>query len=178
MWHSRTRVGRAAWRVLTAVLALAVLGLVVFHGWLFWDQLLSGRLLDPQVALRWTLGGLLGGSVLWLRRLSVPLLHGRKALTFWLLVTLLHCWSANAPGSSLDAPLGAHLPDVTALYVLPVTAGPLVVGLGLLLLASLVRRQSAPALRGHLVSVRAVTPRWRLDSGPPLPGRAPPVLFA
>lgn len=159
-------------------MSLAVLGLIAFHAWLFWDQLLAGRLLDPQVALRWGIAGLLTGGLLWLRRLNVSLLHGRKALTFWLLVVLLHCWSANAPGSALDAPLGDQVPDGTALYVLPVTAGPLAVGFGLLLLTFLVRRQTAPVLGDCLVCAPAGRPRWRLDSGPPLPGRAPPVLFA
>ncbi|HEX6211301.1 MAG TPA: hypothetical protein VF136_11025 [Methylomirabilota bacterium] len=173
---SRTGVARAAWRVLSATACAAALGLVVFHVWLFARQLLAGQLLDPDLALRWATGGLLVAALVWLRRRGVPLLYGRRALSVWLLVALLHCWGAAASAGSQEPPV--PVPEASASYVLPITAGTLLFGLGLLLVAALSRRLTPPAVRRRRVRARAGAACRRLAAGPPLPGRAPPFVFA
>lgn len=80
-----------AWGWLAAALAtLAVLGLVVLHGWLLWRRIALQQIFEPEVALRWLAGFALLGGLGWLRRQGVPLLHGRRALVLWLLVAVLH----------------------------------------------------------------------------------------
>lgn len=74
--------------VAPSVIASAIL--VAYHLVLLWQRLTDLSLLQPAVAVRWivTVGLLIG-----LRRMQVaglPLLWGRRALAFWLLVLLLH----------------------------------------------------------------------------------------
>src|SRR5215510_3177137 len=67
-----------------------VVGLVLFHAWLVGRRLADATALDPRVLFRW-LGGLaVVGALLWLRRLGLPLLRGRKALALWTVALLLH----------------------------------------------------------------------------------------
>ncbi len=80
----------------TAMTSGAVLAL--FHVWLFWDRLASGRLFEDGSAARWLAGALLCGAIWVLRRQGVSLSRGRQAFTVWLLVVLLHAWSAAAGG--------------------------------------------------------------------------------
>jgi hypothetical protein len=68
--------------------------LVGFHGWLFAGRLAEGELLEPAVALRWLASAVLVAALEGLRRAGVPLVRGRRALVFWVLVLLLH-WSAT-----------------------------------------------------------------------------------
>ncbi|MCP3961078.1 MAG: hypothetical protein GY719_24800 [bacterium] len=75
----------------------AALGLVLYHVFLLWDRIASRALLDPQVAVRWGLAGLLLLAMAHLRRAGVPLLRGRKALAVWALVALLH--AGMVPGA-------------------------------------------------------------------------------
>jgi len=72
----------------------AVAFLVAFHGWLFAERLVGGELLEPVVALRWLASLVLIAALRALRRAGVPLIRGRRALVFWVLVALLH-WSAS-----------------------------------------------------------------------------------
>lgn len=74
--------------VAPSVIASAIL--VAYHLVLLWQRLTDLSLLQPAVAVRWivTVGLLIG-----LRRMQaagLPLLWGRRALAFWLLVLLLH----------------------------------------------------------------------------------------
>lgn len=95
--------------------------LVAFHGWLFAGRLAEGELLEPAVALRWLASLLLVAALLGLRRAGVPLLRGRKALVFWLLVVLLH-WSAT-PMAERGSPVDELL--IAAPGVLTLMAGVL-----------------------------------------------------
>ena len=72
---------------------------------LFWNQIGSGRLLDPAVAVRWGMGALLLVALTALRRAGVPVLWGRRALVVWVLVALLHCTAVPA------GDLGWHHPE-------------------------------------------------------------------
>jgi len=70
-------------------------GIAGFHVVLLVRRLAQGDV-DPAALFRWSGAFLLLGAALWLRRHRVPLLWGRQALVFWLLVLLLH---AGAPAS-------------------------------------------------------------------------------
>jgi hypothetical protein len=71
-------------------------GIAGFHIVLLVRRFAEGEL-DPAALFRWSGAFLLLGAALWLRRHRVPLLWGRQALVFWLLVLLLH---AGAPPSA------------------------------------------------------------------------------
>lgn len=109
--------------------------LVVLHAALLWDRVVQGRLSDPDVALRWLGGAALTLALLGLRRLGVPLLWGRQALVFWLLVLLLHV------GVAVPEDPGLPATPMRLLFVLPASVAP--VSLLLLLLVALIVR---PAL--------------------------------
>lgn len=116
-------------RFLGRVASIASLGgvalLVAFHGWLFTLRLVEGRFAEPGVALRWAAAVLLLAGLAALRRAGVPLLWGRKALVFWVLVVLLH-WTAAPvaePGLEVDG----------LLIALPATLASAIVLGGLLL---------------------------------------------
>lgn len=131
-------------RVLLASGLAATAALVAFHVHLFWQQLADGRLLDGDLALRWSLGLVLTGALVVLKRSGVPLLWGRRALAVWVLVAFLH------GGQAMPATPGdASVPQpVSVSFELPSTLAALVVGLGLLTL--LLRRRHltlAPARR-------------------------------
>jgi hypothetical protein len=64
--------------------------LVLFHAWLAGRRLADQSALDPHVLLRWLAGLGVVGALLWLRRLGLPLLRGRKALALWTVALLLH----------------------------------------------------------------------------------------
>jgi hypothetical protein len=148
--------------------------LLVFHAALFWMHLLSGRLFEPAVALRWGVGLLLIGLLWVLRRGGVPLLWGRRALVVWLLVALLHVSAARpaTTDSMTETPVDATL----SMMVLPPAMG-LVLTAGLLLLAALALRGwrvPAPAVRTCRSSVVPALRSGR--SGPHLIPRAPPPV--
>lgn len=129
----------------TQLLQLAGVGLGAFHAWLFGAHLVDGRLADPMVALRWVVGLALFGGLLWLRRLGVPILRGRRAAGLWTLVFLLHCHAVAVPGS--EAASQFSLPAVAEAVVLGVGTA---LGLGLLLVLA----HAAPVRR------RAFAPVW------------------
>jgi FtsH-binding integral membrane protein len=109
--------------------------LVAFHGWLFAGRLAGGELLEPAVALRWIASVLLVIALLGLRRAGVPLIRGRKALVFWVLVLLLH-WTAT--------PLAERGLPVNELLIAAPGVITLAVGVGLVLATVLVRRRVRP----------------------------------
>lgn len=104
---------RAAIRHVAGALVSA---LVLFHGWLVARRLSDPATLPPDVLLRWLGAFAVVGALLWLRRLGLPLLHGRKALAVWTVALLLHGNSGAAP---LDADAeGGPVPESLVL-VLP-----------------------------------------------------------
>lgn len=142
-------------RALVSGLALASIAtLVLLHVAVLWDRVAEGRLSDPVVALRWLAGAVLTLALLALRRRGVPLLWGRRALVFWLLVLLLHAGAAAPEGPGLR-------PDpVRLLFVVPASVAP--IGLLLVLLVPVLVRRSmagpAPARarrsRGAVAALR------------------------
>lgn len=104
-----------------------VVVLLAFHAWLFLGRAAAGQLVEPAHALRWSAAGLLLLALLVLRRLRVPLLWGRKAAVFWLLVALAHSnviqptTPREADGGSLDWVLA--LPAVAAPLLLVLVLG-------------------------------------------------------
>ncbi len=122
---------------MTAAGALALL-----HAWIFWDKLMTGRLVEGGSAIRWISGALLMAGLYWLRRQGVSLWRGRPAMTTWLLVVLLHMWSAGSqptPGVVLNEPVDTS----ASTFLLPLTAATLV-GLAGLLLAGVRPRRHVP----------------------------------
>jgi hypothetical protein len=170
-WRASNRRGRGlAPRVRPLVSGLALVAiatLVLLHVAVLWDRVVHGRLTDPEIGLRWLGAVVLTAGLLVLRRLGIPLLWGRRALVFWLLVLLLHA-GATAP----DNP-ALHADSVRLLFVMPASVAS--VGTILVLLVAQVVRRS-PGRPG------GARPRAFVDRGPaprggallPLPARAPP----
>jgi len=129
-------------------LAAALGGLLVlFHLWLFGSQLLEGRLTELGPVLRWLMALGLVAALAGLRRSGASLVKGRTAVAIWLLAALLHGPSiADTPG--YDSPALAEV--VTTLA--QIASASVALGLGLALLARLLRRLAAP----RLVIARAV----------------------
>lgn len=93
---SRGDVFRSAFQALAWA---AFVVLVAFHAWLLWTHATVGKLLEPDVAVRWGLAGLLGLAFWSLRRCGLPLFRGRRAVVLWMLVVLIHChavWTGDA----------------------------------------------------------------------------------
>jgi hypothetical protein len=93
--------------------------LVAFHAWLLALRLAEGQLAEPTVALRWLAALILIASLAALRRAGVPLVWGRKAFAFWVLVLLLH-WTAT-PAAERGVPVAElllKLPTVVTLVTL------------------------------------------------------------
>ena len=147
--------------------------LLAFHAVLLWTHLLSGRLFEPAVALRWGIGLLLLGLLWALRRAGVPLLWGRRALVVWVLVALLHV-SAARPATA-DSMTTSPVDETLSMVVLPPTAG-LIFTAGLLLFGALIaRRWRVPAPAGRTWH-SPVRPRLRsATTSPRLAPRAPPI---
>jgi len=153
--------------LLSGLLLAALAAIVALHVALLWDRVVHGRLTDPAVGLRWLGAAVLIGALVALRRLGIPLLWGRRALVFWLLVLLLHMGTVapDEPGLLTD--------PVQILFVVPASVAPL--GVLLVLLA---------AQRVRLgLGAQAVAPAGMPWGGPPLAGghllalppRAPPA---
>jgi hypothetical protein len=133
-------------RARPSVSAALVLVLLAFHGWLLWTRASTGHLLDPAQAVRWAFGGVLLAALLVLRRLGVPLLWGRKALVFWLVVFAFHCAAVATPpelGRAADEGGGTQW-----LFVLPATVLPTALLLVFLWTSAVAHRRArtAPAL--------------------------------
>jgi hypothetical protein len=156
--------------------AVSALGLVVFHGALFWNQIGEGRLLDPAVAARWSMAALLLMAMAALRRAGVPLLWGRRALVVWVLIALLH-WTA-APAADGGTP--AHGGAIGLLFVdLPAGASVTLLTASLFLLILLGGRVTPRSTRAlGAVSSPAAEPRHAPLLSGQLASRAPPSLAA
>jgi hypothetical protein len=175
----RSGAARAAWSILTASIFVSGAALVAFHAWLLWDRLIAGSLFEPEIALRWTAAAVLTALLVWLRRMGVPLTHGRKALSVWLLVVLLHLWGAGAPQPALEAFGPGHgASDASALFVLPVVAGALAVSLALLVTSARAPRATASPRPSWLLAPSGGAIVHRIDPGPSRAPRPPPLASA
>lgn len=163
--------GFTARRLLSAVVVGCLLAVTGHHLWLLWSRLTSGQLLDPDIGLRWAAGLPLILALAALRRCGVPLLWGRKALAYWLVVLLFH---GVATGPVPEPGVDYAQADAQALFVWPVSVAPLVLAVAALWgLASGRRLVLARASRGQ----RRQVPPASVLSGPlfQLAPRAPPA---
>ena len=126
--------------MLRKLVATSVTLLVLFHAWLFGAQLVDGRLTDAGLLARWAAAGLLIAALWGLRRRGVPLFHGRRATTIWLLAALLH---GPAALDRLDSPT-LPVPDAIAALV---ELGSILIATGLV--AGVLRRRFALRLIAH-----------------------------
>lgn len=127
--------------------------LALFHGWLLASQLWAGQLAEPGLVLRWAVAGGLLAALVGLRRSGRSMVWGRGAIAIWLLAALLH--APAVAGDRLEHESPALPEAVTA--VLQIAAASVVVGLGLLLIASMERSRSA-RLPGASRPVLALVP--------------------
>lgn len=130
-------------RWIAAASRLGLFILLAFHAWRLLIRALEGQLFEPGVALRWAAGVGLLAALAALRRLGLPILHGRKAAVLWTLVVLLHCHAAVEPPLS---PSGRPIVPQTAEVIATFSAAPLLLVASALLLA-LASRRASPALR-------------------------------
>lgn len=129
--------------------------LVLFHLWLFGSQLLDGRLSELGPALRWLMAAGLIAALTGLHRSGASLFRGRKAISIWLLAALLHGPAVAGGGMSHESPALAEVITVLA----QVAAASLALGLGITLLAGLLRRLfSAPLVIARAVGRRRSRP--------------------
>src|SRR5262245_28458447 len=94
----------------------AVAGLVFFHAWLVGRRLADPAGPDPKVLLRWGAGLAVLGALLWLRRLGLSVVRGRKALALWTVALLLH---GNAPTGPVVGDAQSPAGPETLVLVLP-----------------------------------------------------------
>jgi hypothetical protein len=174
--RSRRRVARAARLALSATVAVSVLGLVVFHAALFWNQVADGRLLDPATATRWVVGALMFGAMLALRRAGVPVLWGRRALVAWMLVALLHWTAAPATDPAGVADAGAQTTQV--LVDLPIGAAGILAAVSLSLLLLLDAGLTPPVVPAFAAAPRVCGPSRASLLSRHLASRAPPAVRA
>jgi hypothetical protein len=176
-WRSNRNVARAAWGVCAATAIAAGAALAVLHVWIFWDQLASGRLLEGASALRWTGAVALCAVLDTLRRRGVSLWWGRQAFSVWLLVALLHAWSASPATAGTDLASRDPANEAAATFLVPVTALALASLVGLLLIVG-GRTRRSPLAALALLPLDLAQPlacRWASIGRVP---RAPPALPA
>jgi hypothetical protein len=157
--------------------AVAAIILVVYHLILLVQRLADLSLLQPAVALRWliTVALLMG-----LRRMhaaGVPMIWGRRALAFWLLVLLMHV-SFLGPLSDDTGTTKDQRSEVSLALILPAT-----VPVALLLTLVVIRWL---AVRGGSTNPAALRPLELLNVElehpsrggwlPSLASRPPPAL--
>ena len=139
-------------RMIRLTLAFAGAALVVFHGWLFANQMAAGRLEDPWLMFRWVSAALLGGALIaaWRGESTV---FGRKSVAVWVLAALLH-----GPAISDRTDFNSFaLPETVATTIVQVLSSA-ALSAGLVLLAALlfaIRRTTATRYSFVPVEVRA-----------------------
>ncbi len=116
---------------------VAVASLVLLHVSILWARVTQGQLGEPIIAVRWAAALVLLLALVALRRRGVPLLWGRRALVFWLLVLVLH--------AGMGIPQDARHPIAPEqlLFVVPAA-----VGTASVLLVLLVTQLAAGELAG------------------------------
>jgi hypothetical protein len=131
-------------------LQIAGSALLFFHGWLLWERMSAGELLQPPVALRWAAA--LPLALAWIahRRRGLSPFRGRRALVLWLLAALLH-WHGGATTDDSVQPAWLIAAPVVSL-----------VSVGLILTSSRIRPRRSP-----LAHLRRILPD--LDSCWPTP---------
>jgi hypothetical protein len=97
---------------------VAVVSLVILHVSILWARVVQGRLGEPVIALRWGAAFVLIFALLALRRRGVPLLWGRRALVFWLLVLVLHA------GMGVPQDAAPRVAPEQLLFVVPAAVAP------------------------------------------------------
>jgi hypothetical protein len=106
-------------RLFVSALGLvAVVSLVILHVSILWARVTQGRLGEPVIALRWGAAFVLLLALPALRRRGVPLLWGRRALVFWLLVLVLHA------GMGVPQDAAPRVAPEQLLFVLPAAVAP------------------------------------------------------
>jgi len=134
-------------------LQIAGSALLLFHGWLLWERMSAGELLEPSVALRWAAA--LPLALAWIahRRRGLSPFRGRRALVLWLLAALLH-WHGGATTDDSAQP--------TWLIAAPVVS---LVSVGLVLSHARVRPRRSPLshLRTILPDLDSCWPTPRLE---------------
>ena len=149
--------------------------LVLYHVALFWDRVVSQTLFEPAVGLRWILTLALVWMAWRFRGAGVPLLRGKKALVFWLLVAVLHA-SFAGPLAVAGSPASLDGSGTALLFVIPATMFAGLV-LGLLVSRRNGRSRSiVPSGRRRRWSTGAPS-RFLLEAGlmPSLCRRQPPA---
>jgi hypothetical protein len=139
---------RAVWRLSSLAAMTAGVALALLHIWIFWDRLVTGRL-EGGSAIRWISGVLLVAGLVWLKRQGVSLWRGRPALTAWLLVVLLHLWSAGS--QPVTAAPNEPVDTTASTFLLPLTAATLAGVAGLLIVGRRPRRPSPLMAAGAAV---------------------------
>lgn len=176
---SRTRLKRTPQRLRALGLAAAASAaalLALLHLWLLGSRVAAGDFADPAVALRWAAAAGLVAALAALRRRGVPLLWGRQALAFWVLVLLLH-WSAAGPAAEASPPQASR-PGSPLVVLLPSAGalGALFLGTLFLVLAAHGRVTAARRWSPRLGAARHAPPLGRLGLPNPLAPRPPPAL--
>ena len=147
----------------------------MFHGWLLWTHLASGRFSEPAVVLRWTVGVLLFSGFLALRGIGAPVLFGRKAVVLWLLVFMLHVFAA-APTSE-TTPRVATLPGSVVELLTQIGGSAVAAALGLALVVRLGRGLKIVLRDLRLDAVLATAARApKAGHGLAVAPRPPPAL--
>ena len=103
---------------MSALGLVAVASLVLLHVSILWARVTQGRLGDPVIALRWGAALILLLAFAALRRRGVPLLWGRRALVFWLLVLVLHA------GMGVSQDPAPRVAPEQLLFVVPAAVAP------------------------------------------------------
>lgn len=169
--RANLRVAEASGLVLRALAKLATAVLVVFHLWLLWTHIVTGRLLEPDVLVRWAVAAVVAAALLALYRLHLSLFWGRRAVVLWLLVVLIHghaAWSGQTPSVLSDA-----LPEaVAALMPVGAVASALLLAVGA---AGAGERRLAPPSRLARVAVTFVVGPCFGSCLPPFSPRPPPA---
>ena len=168
------RPGSLVRRFCACAAGVVATSLVLFHASLFYTHAIDGRLADPAVALRWSLGAVLAALLVAFGTMGLPLFRGRRALIVWLLVSLLHVSTART--ATLEA-LTSITPEETAvaLIVLPSAAAPLVWATAMLLAGVLLKaRTTKPLARASWLAHDADARISSRQVVPLLVPRAPP----
>jgi hypothetical protein len=167
-------IGRVVWRTIRLAAGAALLALVAFHVWLFWDHFVAGRLTDPLTAGKWTASALLVLGLMALHRRGVPLISSRRAVVLWTLAAFIHVGAMSRVPPDAQATGVAH----GLILVVPGTVGALLTVAMMVMVAAGSRRHAA-APRGRRIQLaRACRCRPVLTLTGPGALRAPPLGIA
>ena len=97
------------------LLAPVVGTLVLFHVFLLCRRIADASILSPRVLLNWLAAFALVAALLRMRRRGHSPMRGRGALTFWLLVLLLHAGPALQPAPGLPPSGAESLPSPSSI---------------------------------------------------------------